>query len=74
MDSFESYKAAVGKNIQRRRLETGLSLRSFGMMVDVHYNQLLHIEQGRANPSLGTLYKIAQGLSIDIRDLLPEAT
>lgn len=48
-----------------------MSLRAFGMMVGVHYNQLLHIEQGRANPSLGTLYKIAKGLNVTIEDLLP---
>lgn len=50
-----------------------MSLRAFGMMVGVHYNQLLKIEQGKANPSLETLYKIAGGLGLNIADLLTDA-
>lgn len=40
-------------------------------MVGVHYNQILHIEQGKVNPSLKTLYRIAEGLEVDVKDLLP---
>lgn len=47
-----------------------MSLRAFGMMTGVHYNQLLHIEQGRTNPSLETLYRIANGLDVEVADLL----
>lgn len=47
-----------------------MSLRAFGMMTGVHYNQLLRIEQGQTNPSLETLYRIADGLDVEVADLL----
>lgn len=50
-----------------------MSLRQLGLMVGVHYNQLQRIEQGKVNPSLRTLHRIAEGLGIDVADLLPGA-
>lgn len=71
MIPYGEYIATIGKTIHALRAERGLSLRAFGMMVGVHYNQILKIEQGTANPSLKTLYKIAEGLEVEIEDLLP---
>ena len=71
MIPYEEYIATIGKTIHALRAEKGMSLRSFSLMVGVHYNQILHIEQGKVNPSLKTLYRIAEGLEVDIHDLLP---
>lgn len=70
MKSFDEYKLRVGRAIHKRRTALGLSLRDFGLMAGVHYNQLNRIERGLANPSLETLYKIADALDIDISNLL----
>ena len=72
MIPYSEYIATIGKTIHALRAEKGLSLRSFSLMIGVHYNQVLHIEQGKVNPSLKTLYKIAEGLEVEIKDLLPE--
>lgn len=72
MISYGEYIAAIGKSIHALRAERGLSLRALGMMVGVHYNQILKIEQGVANPSIRTLYRIAEGLEVEIEDLLPK--
>lgn len=71
MLSYGEYISVIGENIHAQRAQTGLSLRAFSMMIGVHYNQVLHIEQGKVNPSIKTLYKIAEGLQVDIKDLLP---
>ena len=42
------------------------------MMVGVHHNQILSIEQGESNPSLRTLFRSAGGLGFPLRDLLPD--
>lgn len=42
------------------------------MMVGVHHNQILLIEQGKSNPSLQTLLRIANGLDVPLSDLLPD--
>lgn len=71
MISYDEYRAETGRLIRKHRIAAGVSLRTCGLMVGVHYNQLQRIEQGKANPSLETLYKIAAGLDVDLRDLLP---
>lgn len=71
MISYGEYISAIGSKVHALRAQTGLSLRAFSMMIGVHYNQVLHIEQGKVNPSIKTLYKIAEGLQVDIKDLLP---
>ena len=72
MITFDAYKTQLGLNILRHRERTGLSLREFGLMVDVHPNQVTRIEHGRVNPSLQTLYRIAEALEVDLCDLLPK--
>ena len=73
MQPFDEYIAEIGARLRRRRLAAGLSLRTLGLMVDVHYNQLQRIEQGKVNPSLHTLYRISEGLGIDLADLLSQS-
>ena len=72
MITFDAYKTQLGLNILRHRERTGMSLREFGLMADVHPNQVTRIEHGRANPSLQTLYRIAEALEVDLCDLLPK--
>ena len=72
MITFEAYKTQLGLNILRHRERTGMSLREFGLMADVHPNQVTRIEHGRVNPSLQTLYRIAEALEVDLCDLLPK--
>ena len=72
MITFDAYKTQLGLNILRHRERTGMSLREFGLMADVHSNQVTRIEHGRVNPSLQTLYRIAEALEVDLCDLLPK--
>ena len=72
MITFDAYKTQLGLNILRHRERTGMSLREFGLMADVHPNQVTRIEHGRVNPSLQTLYRIAEALEVDLCDLLPK--
>ena len=73
MATFEEYSLRVGMRIRALRAQAGLSLRTFGMMIGVHYNHILNIEQGAANPTLQTLYRIAQGLDVPVTRLLDDA-
>lgn len=72
MAPFDEYSAMLGARIRFLRKRAGLSLRTFGMMIGVHHNQILLIEQGKSNPSLQTLLRIAEGLDVSLSDLLPE--
>ncbi len=70
MVPFSEYTETIGARIHGKRAESGMSLRTFGNLVGIHYNQLLLIERGKTNPSLRTLYKIAEGFDVDLSELL----
>lgn len=70
MVPFSEYTQKIGVRIHGKRAESGMSLRAFGLMTGIHHNQLLLIEKGKTNPSLKTLYKIAEGLDTELVDLL----
>lgn len=66
----------IGKNIQKLRKELGLTLDVLSERSGVSKAMLSQIEQEKANPTVATVWKIAQGLNIEINKLLeggPEA-
>ena len=68
-DSVYNYKPDLGNRIRALRNEQGLSLRKFGLMVDVDYTYLFDIERGHANATVDTIAKIASGLGVDMKEL-----
>ena len=63
------YKAALGLRIRSLRESQEVSLRKFALMVGVDYSYLSNVERGKANVSIDTLAKIADGLGVELRDL-----
>lgn len=59
----------LGRKIQRRRLEIGLTQEELGYKVGISRAYMGYIEQGRYSPSLEVLEKIARHLKISLRDL-----
>ena len=59
----------IGRAIAERRMALGLSVRELGARIDVNYTTLSLIENGRMNPSIGTLTKITDelGLTIEVK-------
>jgi len=60
----------VGLKIRSLREEKNLSIQEFSDIIDIEYNNLIRIEKGRTNPTLGTLYKICQALDVRIIDIV----
>ena len=60
----------LGAKIRRLREEKGLDQKSFAFDCEIGRTQLYMIENGRTNPRLLTLVKIAQGLEMPIDKLL----
>jgi len=50
-------------------MQKGISLQDFSDNLNIEYNNLIRIEKGRTNPTLGTLYKICQILEIKLVDI-----
>lgn len=70
MPSSEAVAAAVARNTRRLRTERGWSLDQFAQRSGVSKGMLVHLEQARTNPSLGTLCKVAETLGVSLAGLI----
>jgi len=66
----EKYLRALGLKIQKLREEKELDQKAFAFECEIGRTQLHMIENGKTNPRLLTLIKIANGLEISVSDLL----
>lgn len=60
-------------NLKRVREERSLSLAQLSELCAVSKSMLGQIERGEANPSVGTIWKIANGLRVSFTSLMSEA-
>jgi len=72
---LEKLNLIIAKNLKRLREEKALSLSELSKMTDVSKSMLGQIERCEANPTVSTIWKIANGLKISCTELmsLPEA-
>lgn len=68
MDEFQ-----LGQNIQKLRMEQGLSLRKLSSMAGITPSMLSQIENACVNPSVNTLRSIAQALDVPLFLLFKDA-
>jgi len=61
---------AVGTRIRELRILRGFSQEELANEADVPLSQIGRIERGENNPTISTLYVLAQALQVDIKDLL----
>ncbi len=62
----------IGSNLKKLREERGYSLSKLSEIVQVSKSMLAQIEKGETNPSVGTIWKIANGLRVSFTSLLNE--
>ena len=61
----------IGKNIKKLRKQKGLSQDRLSKLSDISYNTVIKLESGGiTNPSIDTLQKLANALSVSVDDLL----
>lgn len=61
----------IGLRIRQLREENKLSIQDLADKLDIEYTNVVRIEKGRANFTIGTLVKIANALNVSLCDLLP---
>ncbi|MFL0085039.1 helix-turn-helix transcriptional regulator [Tenacibaculum maritimum] len=64
------YFQKLGSKIKKLREEKGIDQKSFAFDCEIGRIQLYMIENGKTNPRLLTLIKIANGLEIPVYELL----
>lgn len=65
----EHIREQLGMRIKRYRMEQGLSLRKFALMIGMDYSYICNIESGKANATVDALVKISNGLGVTIKEL-----
>ncbi|MGN6647328.1 MAG: helix-turn-helix domain-containing protein [Cytophaga sp.] len=66
----EKYLRFLGQKIQKLREEKEMDQKAFAFECEIGRTQLHMIENGKTNPRLLTLIKIAGGLEISVHELL----
>jgi transcriptional regulator with XRE-family HTH domain len=60
----------IGKRIRERREEKCWSQEQLAIEADVDNSHLGKLERGEGNPTIKLVFRIAQALELDFRDLL----
>jgi len=66
------YFQKLGSRIKELREDKGMDQKSFAFDCGIGRTQLYMIENGKTNPRLLTLMKIADGLEISVSELLKD--
>lgn len=60
----------IGLKIREIRETKKLSIQELADKLDMEYNNVIRIEKGRTNFTIGTLIKIANALDVDLKDIV----
>ena len=60
----------VGRNVKRKRLEKGLTQERFSELSGFTQQYLSDLERGRRNPTVVSLYELAQALGVSHVELV----
>jgi transcriptional regulator with XRE-family HTH domain len=60
----------LGEQIRSLRLELGISQEELANEAEIPLSQVGRIERGETNPTLSTLFVIAEALKIDLKTLV----
>jgi transcriptional regulator with XRE-family HTH domain len=69
MTGEQEFISSFGKRLSVARKQKGITQEHLAELVGVHRTYIGFIEQGKRNPSIGNVYKIAKALKIPIKNL-----
>lgn len=72
MNKKDKICVLFGEVVRNLRKAKGFSQERFADHVGIHRTYIGGIERGERNPTLTTIYRIAGGLGVPARDLLPD--
>lgn len=72
MTNKEKILIRFAAHLTRLRKEKGLSIRQLAAVSGLEYSQIQRIEKGKVNFAFTTLVALAQGLELDLHELLAE--
>ncbi len=73
MAASPTFQAALGLAVKARREELKLTQEAVALRADLHQRWVSNIENGKRNPSYGSLRRLAAGLDLSASELLARA-
>lgn len=73
MATSPTFQAALGLAVKARREELKLTQEAVALRADLHQRWVSNIENGKRNPSYGSLRRLAAGLDLSASELLARA-
>jgi transcriptional regulator with XRE-family HTH domain len=70
---MDNLNELIGDNLKRLRAEKGLSLDAVAKLAGVSKSMLGQIERGEVNPTISTVWRIANGLKVSFTSLVTRA-
>ena len=67
---YQEFQHKLGKRIKALREMKGISQQELASMCDFEKSNMSRLEAGRTNPTVVTLLKISDALSVDLPDLV----
>lgn len=67
---MKSESEKFGNNLKRLRIEKGISQGDIARKLDVSRSFISNIENGKTNPTLTTIAKLAKAISVPIDELM----
>lgn len=67
---MKSEQVKLGKNLKRIRTGKGISQGDIARTLKVGRSFITNIENGKTNPTLATIAKIAKAIGIPVKDLI----
>ena len=69
MTAEQKFLSSFGKRIATTRKQKGLTQEKLADLIEVHRTYIGFIEQGKRNPSISNIYKIAKALEVSLKEL-----
>jgi transcriptional regulator with XRE-family HTH domain len=70
MNDLDQLTRTLARNLRRLRTDRGFTLDALAARAGVSRGMVIQIEQGRTNPSVGTVVKVADALGVSVTTLL----
>ncbi|WP_323787733.1 helix-turn-helix transcriptional regulator [Psychroserpens sp.] len=67
---LQGFVLGIGKRIRAFRKEQKMTQLDLGIKSDIEENAIQRLETGRTSPTVKTLFKVAKGLGVEVRELM----
>jgi transcriptional regulator with XRE-family HTH domain len=69
MTAEQQFLSSFGKRLSTIRKRKGITQEKLADLIEVHRTYIGFIEQGKRNPSISNVYKIAKALKVSLKEL-----